>query len=133
MIVVKIMGGLGNQMFQYAFYKKLTTLYDDVFIDDIELRKNGNQHNGLEVENVFGIKYNRISEAKLKLFLNQPHTHTIVWSFIDICLKILKLKKMDVYIQTSYDSEIFKYTDRYYVGYWGEQRYWNDISNLLVK
>ena len=34
MIVVKLMGGLGNQMFQYAFSRELANLYsEDVYYD----------------------------------------------------------------------------------------------------
>lgn len=55
MIIGKIIGGLGNQMFQYAFYKylsssKKTNLKLDLLsFEDYEL------HNGYELEKVFGI------------------------------------------------------------------------------
>jgi len=32
--VVKIRGGLGNQLFQYAFYRSLSEKFDNVFIDN---------------------------------------------------------------------------------------------------
>ena len=41
MIIVKIMGGLGNQLQQYAFYRKLESLGRDVRLDVSWLERPG--------------------------------------------------------------------------------------------
>lgn len=133
MIVVKVMGGLGNQMFQYAFYKKLSMLYKYVYIDDRELRVNGNEHNGLELESVFGLNYHKIREVQLKLFMDRPHSHKLLYGGVDFLIKSFGYQKMQYYCEKEYDPDIFLNQDRYYIGYWGNQRYWGDIAELLKK
>ena len=53
-MVVRITGGLGNQMFQYAFAK---AMQHDLNIEslqlDIEFFHDNNVHNGFELEKIF--------------------------------------------------------------------------------
>lgn len=59
MIIVNIIGGLGNQMFQYAFYKAL--LAKGIEAKGIEAKvdisgfKDYKVHNGYELERIFNI------------------------------------------------------------------------------
>ena len=55
MRVVKMKGGLGNQMFQYAFYKSLKLKNEKVFFN-LEHYRSTKEHNGLEIEKIFNIK-----------------------------------------------------------------------------
>lgn len=50
MLVVQMIGGLGNQMFQYALFRNLYDLYDDVWYEAFS-----HEHNGFELNNVFNI------------------------------------------------------------------------------
>lgn len=58
-MVVRITGGLGNQMFQYAFAK---AMQHDLNIEslqlDIEFFHDNNVHNGFELEKIFHINEN---------------------------------------------------------------------------
>lgn len=51
MIIGQIIGGLGNQMFQYTFYKYLSVNKKT----DLSLFENYPLHNGYELKNVFDI------------------------------------------------------------------------------
>lgn len=54
MLVVKFCGGLGNQMYQYAFMLKLKKLFPECQIKkDLRDYRVANCHNGYEAENIF--------------------------------------------------------------------------------
>lgn len=55
MIIGKIIGGLGNQMFQYVFYKYLSETKKVELKLDLEDFKSYNLHNGYELIKVFNI------------------------------------------------------------------------------
>lgn len=55
MIIGNIIGGLGNQMFQYAFYKYLSLHKKTNLKLDLSLFDDYTLHNGYELEEVFGI------------------------------------------------------------------------------
>ena len=50
MIIVQMIGGLGNQMFQYALFRNLYDKYDDVWYETF-----AHEHNGFEINKVFNI------------------------------------------------------------------------------
>ena len=54
MIVVRINGGLGNQMFQYAFLEYIKKNNEEVYAD-IDAYKFHSHHNGYELKRVFNI------------------------------------------------------------------------------
>lgn len=63
MLIVKIFGGLGNQMFQYAFSKYLKVNNQEVYLDtsDYLVHKH---HFGYELKKVFGIDEQEISNTE---------------------------------------------------------------------
>ena len=60
MLVVCVGDGLGNQMFQYAFYLELQYKYpgNKITMDICNFYGSMNNHNGYELERIFGIKAN---------------------------------------------------------------------------
>ncbi len=59
MIIVQFTSGLGNQMFQYAFYRFLQELYPKVEVKaDVNWFHGHKEHNGYELENIFARKDN---------------------------------------------------------------------------
>ncbi len=62
MIIVRIFGGLGNQMFQYAFGNYLKENGNDVFYDKTDFLIH-NHHYGYELETVFNL---HVEEAPIK-------------------------------------------------------------------
>lgn len=63
MKLVRMTGGLGNQMFIYAFYIQMKTIFPELRIDMSEMKKY-KLHNGYELEDVFSIRPQTISAHK---------------------------------------------------------------------
>ena len=64
MKIVKFLGGLGNQMFQYAFYLSLQQYFKKVKAD-LTGFDNYDLHQGYELEKVFGILVEQASPLEL--------------------------------------------------------------------
>lgn len=59
MIIVRFTSGLGNQMFQYSFYRFLKTLYKDALVRaDLTWFYANNDHHGYELQRIFGAAEN---------------------------------------------------------------------------
>lgn len=59
MIIVRFTSGLGNQMFQYSFYRFLKTLYKDTQVKaDLTWFYANNDHHGYELQRIFGAATN---------------------------------------------------------------------------
>lgn len=130
MLIIKILGGLGNQMFQYAFYKALIEKGYSVKADISDF-EGYSLHNGYELKKVFdiNIKQSTISEnykvGKLK-------------SKIDKYLLKWGLKK-NYYADflpidaITYHPEVFNIkSDMYLWGYWQSYKYFEDIKTKIL-
>lgn len=128
MKVVKILGGLGNQMFQYAFYLALANKFNSVKIDVSDF-KNYELHNGLELENVFGIKLQKASRFIIQLL--DPSYRA--WSYRKL-RRLLNLKNTLVVEQNffSFDKDILNDPkSRIYWGYWQSSQYFEHITDKV--
>lgn len=55
MIIIRFTSGLGNQMFQYSFYRFLKDIYSDIPVRaDLTWFYANNDHHGYELERIFG-------------------------------------------------------------------------------
>ena len=69
MIIIKIMGGLGNQMFQYAFQLAVQQKYTDVSVlADLSHYTLNHEHNGFELQKYFGIELQTAKENEIRKF-----------------------------------------------------------------
>ena len=60
--IVIMNGGLGNQLYQYAFMRLLeTATKEKCLVDDSAFWKKDLEHNGFEIEKIFGIRLNLLS------------------------------------------------------------------------
>jgi len=114
MKIVWIHGGLGNQMFQYAFYCYLKANYSDVKLD-ITKYEHDKCHHGFELEKVFNIKADLATLGEIELLKNSNKT------FVQ--------EK-----QYNYDKKILNLKgDRYYKGLWQTEKYFKSITAKIRK
>lgn len=130
MKIIRFLGGIGNQMFQYALYKALSQ-HDPNVRADLNGYKDYSLHNGFEIEQIFDLELNKISEFKSNLY----NIHYRKWGFRKL-RKLLKLKKAyeeerDMFI---YDSKILSAEGtKYYWGYWQNPKYFSNVTDELRK
>lgn len=129
MKIINIGGGLGNQMFQYAFYLALKK--KEKCILDISYFEFNNIHNGYELEEIFSIK-----EKKIKLFYKRNIILKIIWKLIRKILCILKYiyyEKRNLNVEENLEK-IKKENPVFLSGTWCSENYFlgvtKDIKNI---
>lgn len=128
MLILYLNDGLGNQMFQFALFRKLQKLGKEVCIYDLDLRRKDALHNGLELERVFGLKYNTISFKEFRKYdTKNLYNH--------IMRKLFYEKKYLMYEERglSYKPEIFSLDNICLKGYWQSEKYFQGIEELIRK
>ncbi len=134
MVVIRIFAGLGNQMFQYALYKLIQSMNKKVFADDYLIRKNGNAHYGLEIQDLFSAKYARIHPFFLSVVMKRPHNHAMLYNCVDGVLKKIGIEKIDHIHDRELSLQEIQDTDnRYYEGFWQKAELYSSIRDILLK
>lgn len=125
MIIIRMTGGLGNQMFQYALYLKLCSMGREVKFDDIT---------EYEIDNArpvmlwaFGLTYpradkeeiNKITDGFLKL------SHRIRRKLFG--RKSLEYQEKDC----NYDPQVLQRDPAYLTGYFQSEKYFMDVEGQV--
>ena len=125
MIIVRIIGGLGNQMFQYAFYKRLKEKYGDVKCD-INGYENYKLHTGFELENIFDVKIEKATLREIEkctTFYNRNLLSRIT-------RKIFGNKKTHIE-EKDFSWDIIDAKQNLFLdGYWQSEQYFGDNKAL---
>lgn len=128
MKLVIFSGGLGNQMFQYAFYEALKANYRHVYFTLAKIN-HYKEHNGYELNRVFGISQSR-SEKVLTKLLSMP----LLKSIVKHLFFRYKYRERDYYTFDSYrfffDRSKVASSARF-TGYWQSDRYFESIAPLI--
>ncbi|SMN02236.1 Alpha-1,2-fucosyltransferase [uncultured Candidatus Thioglobus sp.] len=134
---VNIIGGLGNQMFQYAFGYSVsknnnTALkLDTGGFNDYHLRGYG--------LDIYGIKINANLRSKHNFYINKPNIKNktllemVIYKFFKELLKVSKSvypEKKDF----AFDKDVFNIKkDTYFYGYWQNEKYFKKYRNDILK
>lgn len=127
MIIVRIIGGLGNQMFQYAFYKSLKEKHENVKCD-IRGYEKYKLHTGFDLENIFDIELDKASIADTKLVTSFYKTNI----FSKLIRKIFGNRSSHI-VEDDFEWNLINSNKDYYLdGYWQSEKYFG-IQNELKK
>lgn len=132
MIITKLSGGLGNQMFQYSIARVLSLELNLPLRIDVTAFKGTSLHQGFELNKVFFLNTNSAS--------NQDFYYVLGWQGPRIVRtvvnssKILSLRKKNWVKELNffYCHEVFEISDKVFLdGYWQSERYFNNKSDVI--
>lgn len=129
MIIIHVMGGLGNQLYQYALSEKLKTLGKTVKLDFYAYRQASGEDRewrDLELEWLKGLEYEVCTMEERTLFLDNSMN-----PLHRIRRKLSGRKDRTVSETKEFMPEIYDLDDVYLYGFWGCERYYTDIIPLL--
>lgn len=129
MKIVRILGGLGNQMFQYALYRSLLSNGENSTLD-ISGFDRYNLHNGFELPHIFeNLELHYASKGDVDRLSNN---NSLVSK---LSKKIFGLKKTHIQEKSlKFDPDIFDQKGHLFLdGYWQSEKYFDNIKNLIRK
>lgn len=134
MKIINISGGLGNQMFQYAFLLALREATGDECLMDASKFATYNLHNGFELNEVFNIT----SRCATKEELKRVTRYTTNYKLSRVFRKFLPKKKNEIIEpmpSCTYMPDIFTEAkgDLYYEGIWQNEKYFSNVRPIILK
>jgi hypothetical protein len=130
MKTVKILGGLGNQMFQYALFVALCEKFPEEKINiDTSYFSTYHVHNGLELERVFNITLPKASFTDLLKV-----TYPVRWFKLSRAIrKFLPNRKTECTEAKDYtfNDSVFTPGSKYYDGYWQNYKYFESVIDIV--
>lgn len=125
MVIMKLQGRLGNQMFQYALAKQLQHLGKKVKIDNSQLKYN-NDYNEL---GIFGVDYEEATLEEVAKYgdCNKSLLHKILRHTIGYKKTHYLEKGME------FHPEMFELDEKYIDGYWQTEKYFKEIESDIRK
>ena len=130
MNIVKVMGGLGNQMFQYAFARELQHIGKSVKVDisyynDIP---KGDTHRVSAHARLAG-DLSVASSDEIEYYVQKDAAS--VWKFIKKVDKTRRFVPIFYEDDRVYNSVVLKRDTGYYIGYWQNIQYFSGVADAL--
>jgi hypothetical protein len=134
MIIVKLIGGLGNQMFQYAAARHLSLLHKtDLFFDIASFENNNNAYTKRNFElDVFNLNFKFCSNEMLNDF--NIHSSTKISRVLQRNFPYLFKKLYAAESGINYQKQFLKFPKNTYLdGFWQSELYFNSIKSVIIK
>jgi hypothetical protein len=134
MIIANLLGGLGNQMFQYACARALTLDFGLPLKFRTDILQKYNFHNELEIKRVFGLKIDLASDKELRSSIGWARSTPAIRQVL--CKQSFQWLAGQRFLGESKFSDWHKVRERsrqgaYLHGYWQSERYFVDHLDSL--
>ncbi len=129
MNIIRMTGGLGNQMFSYALYLKFKSMGIDCMIDDFSEYEGHDNRRPLFLHDAFAIEYPRVTKDIYEEFTDSS------MRFHKRLARKLRGRKSREYREasTDFDPEVLKKDNAYLTGYFQSDKYFADIKEEVLK
>lgn len=136
MIIIRVMGGLGNQLQQYALYRKIESLGQEAGLDlswfEKRVQENMQAPRELELNRLEGLSMRTVSPEEVRALLGRRYEDRE--SVFEKVKRKINPSLVRVFEETDmYHPEILRWRDKYLVGYWACEAYYADILDRLRK
>lgn len=124
MVIIRVWGGIGNQMFQYALYKEFLYKGTEAKLD-ISIYEKKRIHNGYELQEMFHIEDDMYASkrecSRLAFYKVNKLSRLLMRIPRKTCYTVLKEK------ENGYDEKVLNYSNCYLEGYFQSERYFDNI------
>lgn len=134
MVISHLIGGLGNQMFQYAAARALSIKLGVQLRLDISSFANYQLHQGFELQRIFNCSSEVASKENLDEILGWQSLPVVKRILLRPGMKVFRYKRLVVEPHFHYWSGINNLTkDCYLDGYWQSEKYFINIADQIRK
>ena len=142
MIIIRVMGGLGNQMQQYALYEKFRSLGKEAKLDiswfeDAAQQENVLAKRSLELRQFENLQFETASRKECAALLGkgafseEGGISGLAGFLGKVKRKLNPAADPHFYEADMYHPEIFSFENKYLEGHWACEKYYHDIMPLL--
>lgn len=136
MVIAKLAGGLGNQMFQYACAMAFAEFLKCDCKFDLDWFDHHTLHNGLEIQKVFGLNLIRASALDVRNVLGWKYPFIRVLGSRVLSEKASIITKKLILTENSFTRFLENGSenagDVYMVGYWQSEDYFFNYKNRIL-
>lgn len=136
MIIIRVMGGLGNQLQQYALYRKFQSLGTEAKLDiswfSTDSQTGMRAPRQLALCDFDGLPMETAGETEVRALLGRTYEEKA--GLAEKIKRRFAPERLPLFEETEmYHPRILSWRDRYLVGYWACEAYYADILGMLRK